>query len=190
MQKGSGRSQWAPQPFSYQPLPVFFCPTRSTLLLPALERMCSHRYPTRRAKNGQMARADTKGHFVTLIRASELVTNYGVGVAVPFRNSFAFVGSTLQTFAHFFRGNVLKMPKIVSTAGRKSSKNESSVGRIRRVATGRNLACVDNYPPTRGSRKSFVRCKLAGRTRVLPQPQTSVLFECDFYPIAQPTSGR
>jgi hypothetical protein len=67
MEKGSGRSQWAPQPFSYQPFPIFFCPTRSKLL-------CSHRYPTRRPGFEQMARADTKGHFVT--SSAEARTRY------------------------------------------------------------------------------------------------------------------
>ena len=65
MEKGTGRSQWAPQPFSSQPLPVFFCQIglgRFRLQT----RMCSHRYPKRSSENEQMARADTKGHFVTL----------------------------------------------------------------------------------------------------------------------------
>lgn len=54
--------------------PRLFLPN-SSALLPAPDRMCSHRYPTWAASNEQMARADTKGHFVTLSVGIELVTN-------------------------------------------------------------------------------------------------------------------
>jgi hypothetical protein len=93
--------------------PHLFLPTRSTLLLPALERMCSHRYPTRRPKIEQMARADTKGHFVTLIvRARTRYKRAGCG-HVPFRNDFVDCGTTMQTFAHFFLWHFPKVRKSV-----------------------------------------------------------------------------